>query len=128
MGHIGMKYSLVTRDLIADSTECMAQAHQFDALVMVPNCYWTGDECDLLVVRNDLRLVDVEVKISRSDLKADAGKGMIVISSELPELLGICDRIYTLSYGRITGVVDRADATQELLMTYMTMEKDGPAA
>ena len=38
MGHIGMKYSLVTRDLIADSTECMALAHQFEALVMVPNC------------------------------------------------------------------------------------------
>lgn len=38
MGHIGMKYSLVTRDLIADSTECLATAHQFDALVMVPNC------------------------------------------------------------------------------------------
>lgn len=38
MGHSGMKYSLVTRDLIADSTECMALAHQFDALVMVPNC------------------------------------------------------------------------------------------
>lgn len=38
MGHVGMKYSLVTRDLIADSTECMAIAHQFDGLVMVPNC------------------------------------------------------------------------------------------
>jgi len=38
MGHIGMKYSLVTRDLIADSTECMAIAHQFDGLVMIPNC------------------------------------------------------------------------------------------
>ena len=38
MGHIGMKYSLVTRDLIADSTECMAMAHQFDALVCIPNC------------------------------------------------------------------------------------------
>ena len=38
MGHMGMKYSLVTRDLIADSTECMALAHQFDGLVMVPNC------------------------------------------------------------------------------------------
>lgn len=38
MGHVGMKYSLVTRDLIADSTECMATAHQFDALVMIPNC------------------------------------------------------------------------------------------
>ena len=38
MGHIGMKYSLVTRDLIADSTEAMAMAHQFDGLVMIPNC------------------------------------------------------------------------------------------
>ncbi|WP_077609751.1 dihydroxy-acid dehydratase [Clostridium sp. Marseille-P2415] len=38
MGHIGMKYSLVTRDLVADSTECLARAHAFDALVMVPNC------------------------------------------------------------------------------------------
>ena len=38
MGHTGMKYSLVTRDLIADSTECMAMAHQFDALVCIPNC------------------------------------------------------------------------------------------
>ncbi len=38
MGHTGMKYSLVTRDLIADSTECMALAHQFDALVCIPNC------------------------------------------------------------------------------------------
>lgn len=38
MGHVGMKYSLVTRDLIADSTECMALAHAFDAMVMVPNC------------------------------------------------------------------------------------------
>ena len=38
MGHSGMKYSLVTRDLICDSTECMAMAHKFDALVMIPNC------------------------------------------------------------------------------------------
>ena len=38
MGHVGMKYSLVTRDLIADSTECMAMAHGFDGLVCIPNC------------------------------------------------------------------------------------------
>lgn len=38
MGHVGMKYSLVTRDLICDSTECMAMAHGFDGLVMIPNC------------------------------------------------------------------------------------------
>ena len=50
MGHVGMKYSLVTRDLIADSTEAMAMAHQFDALVMVPNCDGGGKtECSYRV-------------------------------------------------------------------------------
>ena len=44
---------------------------------------------------------------------------MLVISSELPELLGLCDRIYALSQGRLTGEVPRADATQETLMEYM---------
>lgn len=43
-------------------------------LVLVPNCNWTGDECDLLVVTRDLRIIDVEVKISRADFKADAKK------------------------------------------------------
>lgn len=43
-------------------------------LVIVPNCTWTGYECDLLVVTGDLRIIDVEVKISRADLKADARK------------------------------------------------------
>ena len=43
-------------------------------LVIVPNCNWTGNECDLLVVTPDLRIIDVEVKISRSDLKADTKK------------------------------------------------------
>jgi hypothetical protein len=43
-------------------------------LMAVPNCNWTGHECDLLVVTDDLRLIDVEVKISRADLKADAKK------------------------------------------------------
>jgi putative multiple sugar transport system ATP-binding protein len=52
------------------------------------------------------------------------GKAVIVISSELPELLGVCDRIYTLSFGRITGEVPVAEATQEKLMDLMTQEKD----
>lgn len=43
-------------------------------LVVVPNCNWTGFEADLLVVRRDLRLVDIEIKVTRQDLKADAGK------------------------------------------------------
>ena len=43
-------------------------------LCVVPNCSWTGNECDLLVVTENLRIIDVEIKISRSDLKADSGK------------------------------------------------------
>lgn len=43
-------------------------------LLVVPNCYWTGDECDLLAVEPGLRLIDIEIKISRSDLKADRDK------------------------------------------------------
>ena len=53
---------------------------------------------------------------------AASGKAVIVISSELPELLGVCDRIYTLSEGRITGQLARGEATQESLMELMTME------
>ena len=59
MGHTGMKYSLVTRDLIADSTECMAMAHQFDALVMVPNC--DKNVPDLLVAAARLNIPTVSV-------------------------------------------------------------------
>ena len=47
-----------------------------------------------------------------------------MISSELPELIGMSDRIYALSQGRVTGEVAREDATQETLMRYMTMDKD----
>ncbi|MCL1898723.1 MAG: ABC transporter ATP-binding protein, partial [Micrococcales bacterium] len=55
---------------------------------------------------------------------ADEGKAILVISSELTELLGVCDRIYTLSEGRITGNVPRAEADQESLMTLMTQERE----
>jgi hypothetical protein len=50
------------------------QTFNRNAIVLVPNCIWTGYECDLLVVTKDLRVIDVEVKISRADLKKDAGK------------------------------------------------------
>lgn len=50
------------------------QTFQKRSLVIVPNCTWTGHECDLLVITADLRVIDVEVKISRADLRADAAK------------------------------------------------------
>jgi len=55
---------------------------------------------------------------------ARQGKAVIVISSELPELIGTCDRIYALAEGRITGVLARGEATQESLMELMTKERD----
>ncbi|MFZ1382432.1 MAG: ABC transporter ATP-binding protein, partial [Scrofimicrobium sp.] len=54
---------------------------------------------------------------------ANEGKAVLFISSELPELLGICDRIYTMSQGRITGEIEANEADQEVLMKYMTVEK-----
>ncbi|MDX6330278.1 MAG: putative multiple sugar transport system ATP-binding protein, partial [Streptomycetaceae bacterium] len=54
---------------------------------------------------------------------AAEGKAVVFISSELPELLGMCDRIYTMSAGRLTGEITRQDATQELLMRHMTMDR-----
>ncbi|MFD9072969.1 ABC transporter ATP-binding protein, partial [Streptomyces lasiicapitis] len=57
------------------------------------------------------------------DRLAAQGKAVLFISSELPELLGMCDRIYTMAEGRLTGEVDRADATQEVLMRHMTRDR-----
>ena len=88
---------------------------------------WIYSDPDVLILDEPTRGIDVGAKYEINTIinrLADAGKGVIVISSELPELLGICDRIYTLSQGRITGEVARKDATQERLMHYMTMEKD----
>ena len=58
------------------------------------------------------------------DKLADAGKAVIVISSELPELIGICDRIYTVSYGVVTDNVEKNGFTQEYLMKGMTKERE----
>lgn len=86
---------------------------------------WIYADPDVLILDEPTRGIDVGAKyeiyliINRL---ADAGKGVLVISSELPELLGICDRIYTLSAGHITGEVPREVATQELLMQYMTKD------
>jgi putative multiple sugar transport system ATP-binding protein len=88
---------------------------------------WIYAEPDVLILDEPTRGIDVGAKYEIYVIiqrLADMGKGVIFISSELPELIGTCDRIYTFSQGRVTGEVAKADATQELLMTYMTMEKD----
>ncbi|WP_273651804.1 multiple monosaccharide ABC transporter ATP-binding protein [Cellulomonas fimi] len=88
---------------------------------------WIYADPDVLILDEPTRGIDVGAKYEIYGIinrLADAGKGVIVISSELPELIGICDRIYALSQGRVTGEVARDEATQERLMQYMTMEKD----
>ena len=84
---------------------------------------WMFPDPELLILDEPTRGIDVGAKYEIYGLVqrlAESGKGVIVISSELSELLGLCDRIYTIFEGSITGVLDRADATQESLMRLMT--------
>ena len=86
---------------------------------------WMFADPDVLILDEPTRGVDVGAKYEIYTIinkLAAQGKGIVVISSELPELLGICDRIYTLAEGRITADVPVADATPELLMQHMTKE------
>ncbi|MFC5470709.1 multiple monosaccharide ABC transporter ATP-binding protein [Cohnella suwonensis] len=87
---------------------------------------WIFSEPDILILDEPTRGIDVgakyEIYTIINQLAAE-GKGVLVISSELPEILGMCDRIYMMSEGRITGEVNREDATQEQLMKYMTKGK-----
>jgi len=88
---------------------------------------WIFTDPDVLILDEPTRGIDVGAKYeiySIINQLADQGKAVLVISSELPELLGICDRIYAMSAGRITGELGRADATPERLMQYMTKVKE----
>jgi len=90
---------------------------------------WIFTDADVLILDEPTRGIDVGAKYEIYTIinrLAEDGKAVLVISSELPELLGLCDRIYTLSAGRITGEVDRQSASQELLMQYMTREEEQP--
>ncbi|WP_437940570.1 multiple monosaccharide ABC transporter ATP-binding protein [Sorangium sp. So ce341] len=88
---------------------------------------WMFADPDVLILDEPTRGIDVGAKYeiyTFINALADQGKAILVISSELPELLGICDRIYAMSAGRITGQLARADATPERLMQYMTKAKE----
>lgn len=86
---------------------------------------WLFTDADVLILDEPTRGIDVGAKFEIYTLinsMVDAGKAVIIISSELEEVLGMCDRIYTLAYGRITGDFPIAEANQERLMEYMTIE------
>ncbi|MEV6246790.1 multiple monosaccharide ABC transporter ATP-binding protein [Streptomyces sp. NPDC051742] len=86
---------------------------------------WIFAGPDVLILDEPTRGIDVGAKYeiyTVIDRLAAEGKAVIVISSELPELLGMCDRIYTMAAGRLTGEVPRSEATQDVLMRHMTRE------
>ncbi|MCU1433185.1 MAG: transporter related protein [Actinotalea sp.] len=88
---------------------------------------WIYTDADVLILDEPTRGIDVGAKYEIYTIinrLVAAGKAVVVISSELPELLGICDRIYTLAFGRMTGQVPVSEATQETLMTLMTQERE----
>jgi putative multiple sugar transport system ATP-binding protein len=88
---------------------------------------WLFTDPDVLILDEPTRGIDVGAKYEIYTIinrLVAAGKAVVVISSELPELLGICDRIYTLSAGRITGQLPVREATQERLMELMTKERE----
>jgi len=87
---------------------------------------WMFTEPDVLILDEPTRGIDVGAKYEIYEIinrLADSGRGVLMISSELPELLGMCGRIYTLSAGVITAEVDREVADQETLMRHMTKRK-----
>lgn len=86
---------------------------------------WLYTDADILILDEPTRGIDVGAKFEIYTLinqMVAEGKAVLVVSSELEELLGICDRIYTLAYGHITGEVPITEATQEKLMKLMTIE------
>lgn len=89
---------------------------------------WLMTEPDILFLDEPTRGIDVGAKYEIYTIieeMAAAGKCICIISSELPEIIGMCDRIYTMNEGRLTGEVLRNEASQEKLMGLMTMEKEG---
>ncbi len=87
---------------------------------------WIFSNPDVLILDEPTRGIDVGAKYEIygfiNELAAQ-GKAIIIISSELPEIIGLSDRIYTLAQGRVTGEIARRDATQELLMQHMAVER-----
>ena len=84
---------------------------------------WLLTEPDILILDEPTRGIDVGAKAEIHSLissLAGEGKSIIMISSELPEILGMCDRIVVMHEGRVTGILNRGEATQELIMKYAT--------
>ena len=92
---------------------------------------WLLTDPDILIVDEPTRGIDVGAKAEIHSLitkLAGEGKAIIMISSELPEVLGMADRVLVMHEGEMTGILDRKDATQELIMKYATGDVNDFAA
>jgi putative multiple sugar transport system ATP-binding protein len=88
---------------------------------------WLFAGPEVLILDEPTRGIDVGAKYEIYTIinrLASEGKGIIVISSELPEILGVCDRIYVMRDGKIVGEVPASEASQELVMTYIMREQE----
>ena len=88
---------------------------------------WLMTEPEILFLDEPTRGIDVGAKYEIYTIieeMAALGKCVCIISSELPEIIGMCDRIYTMNEGKMTGEVPREEANQELLMNLMTKEEE----
>jgi inositol transport system ATP-binding protein len=86
---------------------------------------WLLLDSKLILLDEPTRGIDVGAKLEIYNIMNDLvkeGKGLLMISSELPELIGMCDRIYVMKQGRITGELNRADFSQEQIMKYATTQ------
>jgi putative multiple sugar transport system ATP-binding protein len=88
---------------------------------------WLFANPDILILDEPTRGIDVGAKYEIYTIinrLASEGKGIILISSELPEILGVCDRIYVMRDGKVVGELPAKDATQELIMTYIMKKQE----
>jgi ribose transport system ATP-binding protein len=82
---------------------------------------WIFSDCKVMIFDEPTRGVDVGAKSEIYQIintLAESGKGVIVISSEMEEIIGLCDRVYVMHEGRVTGVVEKGDLTEDILMRY----------
>ena len=102
----------------------------FPAAISRRSCWRAGWRCrpKILIVDEPTRGIDIGSKVEVHNLlieMAKSGIAVIVISSELPEILAVSDRIVTMREGRVTGEIARNNATQEILMSMMTAHESG---
>ncbi|MFB0918407.1 MAG: sugar ABC transporter ATP-binding protein [Clostridiaceae bacterium] len=119
----GRKY-FEKMDVKAPSYETLIQSLSGGNQQKVILAKWLMREPDILIMDEPTRGIDVGNKFAIYELMqeiAKEGKAIIIVSSELPELIGMCDRIYVMNQGTITGELDRSEFDQEVIMKYATM-------